>query len=110
MGYLSELEFKTTFAAPMQRAGLVEEPPFDFWPYFNAIPKSDFEGYSCSAKRVEYVYRDPTGMFEHVLVDSEDRNIFMVLVLDRMTDRVVGHRLLDLPRLYGRRPVRAHPG
>ena len=85
----------------MQPAGQGEEPPFDFWPYFDSIPAADFEGHDCSAGAVTYVYRHPSGRFEHVLVDSEDRNVFMVLVLDRDAQTVVGHRLLDLPRLYG---------
>ena len=41
------------------------------------------------------------GAFEHVLVNSEDRNTFMVLVLDREARVVHGHRLLDLDCEYG---------
>ena len=101
MGCLTEAEFHATLDAPMQRAALDEGAPFDFWPYFDAIPQSDFDGHDCSDGTVTYVYRDTNGHFEHVLVDSEDRNVFMVLVLDCVSKRVVGHRLLDLPRLYG---------
>jgi hypothetical protein len=34
-------------------------------------------------------------------VDSEQRNTFMVLVLDLQRNEVVGHRLLDLNERYG---------
>jgi len=101
MGRLSENDFQATFASPMQRVASEEGPPFDFWPYFESIPEADFEGHDCSAGTVSYAYRDATGRFEHVLVNSEDRNVFMVLVLNRHVNEVVGHRLLDLPRLYG---------
>lgn len=50
------------------------------------------------------MYRDPSGRFEHVLVNSEDKNVFMVLVLDRQEGAVYGHRLLDLNELYGVQP------
>ena len=41
------------------------------------------------------------GSFEHVLVSSDQRNVFMVIVLD-LTRRVVyGHHLLNLNELYG---------
>ena len=85
----------------MVRAETDEAPPFDFWPYFDSIPRADFRGHDCTGGRVEYVYRDGSGRFEHVLVNSEDRNVFMVVVLDRQGQTVVGHHLLDLPELYG---------
>ena len=50
---------------------------------------------------VTYVYRNADGQIEHVLVNSDDRNVFMVLVLDRHGQSVVGHCLLNLPVLYG---------
>jgi hypothetical protein len=101
MALLSEQEFQATFAAPMTRVEENRAPPFDFWPYFDQIPAADFAGHDCSSGSVNQVYRHPSGRFEHVLVDSETRDIFMVLVLDRVRNVVVGHRLLDLPALYG---------
>lgn len=101
MPLLSREQFLATFGEPMSRAGEGEQPPFDFWPDFDAIPSSDFEGHDCSGGEVEAVYRDPSGRFEHVLVRSDDRNVFMVLVLDRPALAAYGHRLLDLNREYG---------
>jgi hypothetical protein len=96
-------EWPLFFAEPMQRLSLEEEPPFDFWPYVEEIPNGDFNGFDCSDGRVEYVYRHPDGRLEHVLINSSDPNIFMVIVLDRAANSVVGHHLLDLPKLYGLR-------
>ena len=101
MALLSETEFRQTFAAPMTRVAQSEAPLFDFWPYFDEIPSEDFSGHDCSQGKVTYVYRHPSGRFEHVLVDSENRDIFMVLVLDLQNKSVLGHHLLDLPQLYG---------
>lgn len=78
-----------------------EAPPLDFWPYFDTIPASDFRGHDCSAGEVEYVWREPTGRFEHVLVKSKTPNVFMVIVLDIRNGTVFGHHLLDLNREYG---------
>ncbi|MFO0960268.1 MAG: hypothetical protein U0800_22980 [Isosphaeraceae bacterium] len=100
MPLLSREQYLSTFDSPMRRAG-VEGPPFDFWPYFNAIPPADYEGHDCSGCEVESVYRDPSGRYEHVLVKSQDRNVFMALVLDLSSERVYGHWLLDLNREYG---------
>jgi hypothetical protein len=75
--------------------------PFPFWDYFDAIPTADFEGHDCSAGSVSYVWEHPTGRFQHVLVDSNDKNVFMVVVLDIPGRTVFGHRLLELNREYG---------
>lgn len=37
----SEAQFNSTFGASMLRLSRDEEPPFDFWSYFNRIPSSD---------------------------------------------------------------------
>jgi hypothetical protein len=101
MKKLSEAEYLGTFAEPMKRLASDVAPPFEFWDYFESIPRSDFEGHDCSAGSVAYVWEHPTGRFQHVLVHSEDKNVFMVLVLDVAGRTVLGHRLLDLSREYG---------
>lgn len=86
----------------MLRVGVDEEPPFDFWPYFEEIPEDDFEGFDCTEGLVDLAWRTGDGRFEHVLVSTrEDADIFMVIVLDRVSNSVVGHRLLNLKKEYG---------
>ncbi len=97
---LSESEFKATAGKPMRRLGPESEPPVDFWPYFEAIPQEDFEGRDCGEGSVTYVWEHPEGRFQHVLVDSKDKNVFMALVLDVRARKVLGHHLLDLGRVY----------
>lgn len=77
----------------------------DFWPYFEEIPAADFEGHNCTEGSVTYVWEHPDGSYQHVLVDSKDKNVFMALVLDVKKKQVHGHHLLDLNRLYGVRPA-----
>ena len=101
MKRLSEQDYHATFGEPMKRLASEAAPPFEFWDYFESIPESDFGGHDCSAGAVTYVWEHPTGGFQHVLVNSEDNNVFMVLVLDVSKRVVLGHRLLDLNREYG---------
>ena len=101
MKLLSEPEYRATFGPRMVRAGPDEAPLFDFWPYFEAIPQADFEGFDCTAGQVHWVYRDSEGKYENVLVSSQDKNVFMALILDRGAQTVIGHRLLNLRREYG---------
>lgn len=43
----------------------------------------------------------PPGRFVHAQASTEDRNDFMMVVLDCEAGEVYGHRLLDLNREYG---------
>ena len=84
----------------MRRLSADSGPPFDFWHYIDAIPKDDFSCYSCEGG-VTYVWEDAAGEFQHVLLDTQDKNVFMVIVLDLAGGEVKGHRLLNLNELYG---------
>ena len=101
MAPLNREEYLATFGGTNERVPSAGPPPFDFWPYFDAIPVADFAGHDCSAGVVEYVWRVGEGRYEHVLVNSEDRNTFMVLILDLEAKKVHGHYLLDLNQEYG---------
>ena len=101
MKQLTESEFLATFAAPMQHVSIDTAPPFDFWSYFEAIPEADFKGHDCSDGFVDHAWTDATGKFQHVLVRSEEKNAFMVLVLDLSNQSVYGHRFLNLNEEYG---------
>ena len=100
MAQLSESEFKATFTDSMRRLTPESEPSCDFLPYFESIPITDFAGYECPGD-VTYVWETNTGQFQHVLFDSDNKNVFMVLVLDVPSGKVAGHRLLNLNEQYG---------
>jgi hypothetical protein len=98
---LSDDEFKATTAPAPVQVGPNEEPPFDFWAYFDAIAADDFAGHDFSDGGVSYAWRMPETAYEHVLVECEQSNVFMALVLDVAAGTVVGHHLLDLNEIYG---------
>ncbi|MGB0133789.1 hypothetical protein [Dokdonella sp.] len=97
---LTEDQFSQTFAAPMRLLPQEAEPPFNFWPYFEEISARDFEGHEFSGD-VTYVYEHPSGKFQHVLLNSEEKGIFLAIVLNVPARRVFGHRILNLNALYG---------
>ncbi|XVU23970.1 hypothetical protein ACQPZJ_43165 [Actinoplanes sp. CA-054009] len=101
--HLTEAEFKATTAPEPERVGVDEPPPFDFWEYFEAIPAEDFREHDFSAGRVSNAWTMRGTGYQHVLVECERPNVFLVLVLDVPARVVTGHHLLDLNRLYGLR-------
>jgi hypothetical protein len=99
---LSDDEVLDTFSHPMRR---MEDPneaaPVNLRDYFAEIPAVDFGGHDCSAHDIFHVYVDARGRFEHVLVSSENPNVFMAVIVDRKDRKVYGHQLLNLREKYG---------
>ncbi|MDO7852980.1 hypothetical protein [Hymenobacter convexus] len=97
---LSYEEYQETFAAPMLDVSQTAEPVLDIWPYVEAVPESDLEGFNLLDGIVRYVYQSPSGQYLHVSVSTDDENAFLVLVIDLHLVKIIGHYLLDLVTLY----------
>ncbi|MGI4744173.1 MAG: hypothetical protein ACRYG7_54180 [Janthinobacterium lividum] len=76
-------------------------PPLDIWPYIEAIPEADMEGYELLGEIVEHVWRSANKHFEHVLVSTKYANVFLVIIVDLFDVQVYGHHLLNMPKEYG---------
>jgi len=96
---LSAEAFNDTFQAPMQDVTTTAEQILDIWPYVDAIPQADTEGFELAD--VAYVYLNPNGRYEHVLIATEDKNVFFVIVIDVKQVKIHGYHLLNLVELYG---------
>lgn len=104
MPLLDELSHKKMFGEKMVRVAADGNAPFPFWPYVDQIPKEDFQGFDCSEGCVQCIWRDEDGRFEHIHIDTkEDKDVFMVIVLDLQKKQVAGHRLMDYKHEYGLR-------
>lgn len=104
MRLLGKTEVEHAWTEKMVRVGVDEAPPFDFWPYVEQIPLGDYQGYDCSKGSVEASWRTDSSTFEHVHISTkEDKDVFMVVILDLVAKTVHGHYLLDLKREYGLR-------
>jgi len=97
---LSDTEFRETFREPIRRISSAVAPPFEFWNYFEHLREADFRGHECIDETVTYVYESGGGKYQHVLVNTDAPNTFMVLVLDLVKQEVYGHCLLDLGHEY----------
>jgi hypothetical protein len=98
---LTDDEFHATFVAPMRNVmGQGMDVP-DIWPYVDSILPSDLEGHAVYDGLVAYVYRSADGRFDHVLVMTRTKNVYLAVVVDLTHDAIYGHRLLDINRLYG---------
>jgi hypothetical protein len=100
VGLLTEAQLKATMGDPMLPVTESTPLPEGFWSYFETIPAADMQGYEFGDGRIERAYRGPDG-FDHVLLASNDPDVFLVIVLATREALIYGHHLLDLPRVYG---------
>jgi hypothetical protein len=98
---LNEGEFKATMTLKMQDITARATDVLDIWPYVDSVPFTDLEGHSIYDGFVESVYRSGDDRFDHALVMTRTKNIYLVVVVDLARDSIYGHRLLDLNREYG---------
>lgn len=64
-----------------------------------ADPRADYAGHE-SDGNVASVYGDGQGRYQHIQFNTQDSNVFMIVVPDVMGDAVHRNRL-DLKKLYG---------
>ena len=73
--------------------------PAGFWDYFDAIPAVDFQGYAFGQGDIVAHIEIPLDLSTHVLLCSNVRDVFLVIVIDLSVRDMLGHHLLDLPML-----------
>ena len=99
MRLLSKAEYKE-LSGDYTPVDLTNSLPADFWCFLDDIPIEDFDGHMSNGA-VDWRYRDGTGTYEVVNVNTEDTSVFMIVVIDLLGRNVFGHYLLDLNSFYG---------
>ena len=98
---LSEAEFKSTMSG-MKDVTQLADASVDIWNYvaslvdLGALPKDVYNN-----NIVEYVYRNDSQTFDHVLLPIGTPNTFIVVVVDLAQECIYGHYSLDLNKEYG---------
>ena len=102
MNELSEKEFQKTFGDKMTDITLMEiEEPIDIWNYVEELTKRKaVDQYVFDRQLVELIYRNDQNTYDHVLLPTENKNIFMVIVVDLKKKKIFGHRILNLNEKY----------
>lgn len=97
MRRLTEGELQATVSPRPRPCGVGEQVWALVEGYVEALPTEDWQGHPPAELGAPQAYA-MRGRWVHVLVDTTDRRVAMVLVLDLKDGVVHGHRLLDLRR------------
>jgi len=99
---LTQDEFKSTFTARMLDVTETAEPTVNIWPYVQQLTNDHLVlDYVYNKQLVEKVYRNYQTTFDHILLPTNDPNVFMVIVVDLVRLKIMGHLQLDLNKEYG---------
>ncbi|SFN71714.1 hypothetical protein, partial [Dokdonella immobilis] len=90
-----------TFAPPMRDVTSSAEEVVSIWPYAEEAMAHEFPGVETSNWNVEYVYEDPSGSWQHVLINTEIQNAYLVVVIDINAESILGYHFLNLNEKYG---------
>ena len=81
---------------------MTAEPIVDIWPYVQQLTKTkEVLEYVYDKQLVETVYRNNNGTFDHVLLPTDNSNIFVIIIVDLAEVKIKGHFRLDLNKEYG---------
>ena len=99
---LTESEYRGTMNGKMQDVTETAEPVVDIWPYVELLVKANVVlQYVFDRELVESVYRSQDGVFDHILIPTDNSNCFTVVVVDLLRRKIKGHYKLDLNKEYG---------
>ena len=101
MKQLTEKEFESTFTPPMTDITSSAEEMINIWPYVEKVLSSEYADAETDSWDVEYVYINQPESHQHILLNTEMENIFLVVVVDVTNKSIYGHHLLNLNQKYG---------
>ena len=102
MRLLDDASFPATFGDRMRDvAGEESIEPVDIWPYVDGIPRDDVRPFEIAGQDVEHVYRTSDGRFDHVLIPTKTKSVYLAVVIDLAAKSVYRHHVLNLNEKYG---------
>ena len=95
-------QYERTLTERMVNITGIELPAIDIWPYVQElvnkkiIPEEVFTN-----QAIEIAYRNESGSFDHVLLPTQNRDVFIVIIIDLTNKQIKGHYRQDLNEVYG---------
>jgi hypothetical protein len=94
---LTDKEYKSTMTPKMFDVTQTAEPIVDIWDYVEKLTADKIVNeYTFKNNLVETVYRNQTNTFDHVLLPTPDKDIFIVIIVDLINKNIKGYFRLDL--------------
>jgi hypothetical protein len=94
---LNQGHYLQTMTSGMVDVSDIAKADTDIWAYVAVLVKDKIIlPYVLKKQLVEKVYRSKDEKYDHVVLPTDDKNHFVVLIVDRVAKNIQGHFLLDL--------------
>jgi hypothetical protein len=98
---LSDGEFHQTFESPMEEVPDRRLPDELMDKYCESWMESEAARRGVTGLVIEHLYLNAASSFEQVLLRTNHRDVYLVIVFDLELSIIRGHHLLDLNKKYG---------
>lgn len=99
---LSEAQYLCTMGNKMNDVTESAEPLVNIWSYAKQLLKDNLiSEYGFSKKYVEAVYENNENTYQHILLFTNQKYSYAVIIVDIFHKTILGHYILDLNEKYG---------
>ena len=98
--YLDPETVLATLVRPLRKLTSIERHAVEVWPYVETISQEDLRGFSIDGNDVECAFRGSDDHYDHVLIPTRTWNTYLVVIVDRANNEVLGHHVLRRNDLY----------
>jgi len=95
--YLDAETVLWTMTKPMKRLTQVGRDELQVWPY---VEDQVLDPYEVAERDVECIYRSADDRYDHVLIPTTTDRTYLVTIVDRREQAVVGHHVFVLSDQY----------
>jgi ribosomal protein S17E len=93
---LSEEKYRSTLIGKMLEFSNKDISVFNIWPYVSQLKSAKILSHKIKERELIYkVYRNLTEDFEHILLATEKDNNYVVIVVDKIKNKIMGYHLLN---------------
>ena len=94
--------YESTLTERMVDVTGITGPVTDIWPYVRELVSEKIIPESVLAKKtIEIIYQNENKTFDHVLLPTENAGVFMIVIIDLIQKKIMGHYRQDLNEVYG---------
>lgn len=99
MCLLTREEYEATFSPPMRNVTDSAEEIVDLWAYANPIIEEQYHNCTAWDWRVNHIYETGSGIYQHIGIPIPKDNMYLIVVVDKPNQQIIGHYILDLGAL-----------
>ncbi len=97
---LSEEKYQSTITGKMLDI-TAKESMFNIWPFVNELKRALILSKKTNESELIYkIYKDINDNFEHILLNSENENNYIVIVVNLNKNKVIGYFLINSLKDY----------